>query len=153
MTSIRPATAADASMMRAIELASFSDPWSEDAFRSILAHPQMRVRVAERDGVVVGFSIAWIIAEEAELANLAVSLEARRAGIGAALLDELLGAVDERAGGTIFLEVREGNEAARALYAARGFVSAGRRKAYYRAPVEDAVIMRRDPAPDVSRAR
>jgi ribosomal-protein-alanine N-acetyltransferase len=153
VTSIRPATAADAATLRAIELASFSDPWTEEAFRSILAHPQMRIRVAERDGAVVGFSIAWIVADEAELANLAVRPEARRAGIGAALLDELLAAVDAAGPGTIFLEVREGNEAAIALYMARGFATAGRRKSYYRAPVEDALIMRRDPAPDVSRPR
>jgi ribosomal-protein-alanine N-acetyltransferase len=44
----------------------------------------------------------------------------------------------------VYLEVRESNAPARALYAAHGFQEAGRRKEYYRRPVEDAVVLRRD---------
>jgi [ribosomal protein S18]-alanine N-acetyltransferase len=43
----------------------------------------------------------------------------------------------------VFLEVRESNGAARALYASRGFEIAGRRSKYYRKPVEDALVLRR----------
>jgi ribosomal-protein-alanine N-acetyltransferase len=44
----------------------------------------------------------------------------------------------------MFLEVRESNSAARALYASRGFLAVGRRRGYYRSPVEDALVLRRD---------
>ena len=44
----------------------------------------------------------------------------------------------------MFLEVRESNVAARALYASRGFSAVGRRRGYYRHPVEDALVLRRD---------
>ena len=58
---------------------------------------------------------------------------------------ELLEAVTAAArdGGTdvLFLEVRAGNERARNLYKSAGFRETGRRKAYYRRPVEDAVLM------------
>jgi len=44
----------------------------------------------------------------------------------------------------VYLEVRESNAPARALYAAHGFKEVGRRKQYYRRPVEDAIVLRRD---------
>ena len=42
----------------------------------------------------------------------------------------------------MYLEVRESNQAARAVYAARGFEQVGRRKRYYRDPIEDALVLR-----------
>jgi ribosomal-protein-alanine N-acetyltransferase len=140
---LRFATPEDAPAMRAVEVASFSDPWTEAAFRSLLRHPQMHARVAESGGVLLGYCIGWIVGDECELANIAVAPGARRTGLGARLLDDLIAAVEGHGGGTIYLEVREGNAAARALYASRGFEEAGRRRQYYRAPVEDAVVMRR----------
>ncbi len=142
---IRDGTSEDMRAIHAIEVASFADPWSEGAFRSMLAHPQVRLRVAVREGDVAGYSIAWILDDECELANLAVAPSSRRAGAGGALLDDLIAEVERRGGGTIWLEVRASNAAARALYESRGFSEMGRRKGYYRAPVEDAVLMRRAP--------
>jgi ribosomal-protein-alanine N-acetyltransferase len=143
---LRFATADDAPAMHAIEVESFGDPWSAASFRSMLAHPQMHARVAMRGDVLLGYCIAWIVGDEAELANLAVTSAVRREGIGALLLDDLVRAVDGHGGATIWLEVREGNRAARMLYEGRGFRETGRRKGYYRAPVEDAIVMQR-PAP------
>lgn len=141
---IRFATTDDAAAMHAIEVASFGDPWSAASFRSMLAHPQMHARVAEGAGEFLGYAIAWIVGDEAELANIAVAPPARRRGVGAALLDDLLRTVDGHGGATVWLEVREGNVAARALYATRDFRETGRRKGYYRAPVEDALVLRRE---------
>ena len=71
--------------------------------------------------------------------NMAVSGSARRHGLGTRLLGEFL----DRARGTgaemVFLEVRESNHAARALYEKWAFVQSGRRKGYYRGPDEDAL--------------
>ena len=142
---LREATPDDVPAIHAIEVASFADPWSEGAFRSMIAHPQVRARVATRGGEVVGYSIAWIVDDECELANVAVAPTIRRAGAGGALLDDLIAEVERRGGATIWLEVRASNAAARALYESRGFAEMGRRKGYYRAPVEDAVLMRRAP--------
>lgn len=126
-----------------IERAAFGDPWSEASFRSMLAQPQVLSAVLEREGAVCGYYIAWMVADEAELANLAVAPGERRRGHGAALLDHLLSEVAARGGATIHLEVRAGNAAAIALYTSRGFTESGRRKAYYQSPEEDALIMRR----------
>ncbi len=43
------------------------------------------------------------------------------------------------------LEVRESNEAARALYGGLGFRHVGTRRSYYRQPPEDAVVLGLDP--------
>lgn len=154
MSTGTPAGAADAEFLRAveprdlvsiaaIERASFNDPWSEASFRSMFANPQVLAHVVERRGAVVGYSIAWLVGDEAELANLAIATAVRQAGLGGRLLDHLLGVIAARGGATVYLEVREGNVGARALYASRGFVVTGRRVGYYRFPDEDAVIMRR----------
>ncbi|MEX2181787.1 MAG: ribosomal protein S18-alanine N-acetyltransferase [Gemmatimonadaceae bacterium] len=140
---IRDAVEADLGAIVAIERASFSDPWTEKSFRAMLGHGTVQLRVAERGRSVLGYSVAWIVGDEAEIANLAVAAAERRQGIGAALLDDLLALVDREASSTVHLEVRAGNAAAQALYASRGFTACGRRKAYYAAPVEDAVIMKR----------
>lgn len=44
--------------------------------------------------------------------------------------------------GAWFLEVRESNKAARELYGGMGFETVGRRRAYYRDPPEDALILK-----------
>jgi ribosomal-protein-alanine N-acetyltransferase len=85
-----------------------------------------------------------VAADEGEIADLAVAPWARRRGVGGLLLD--LAAADARDVGvrTLYLEVRESNAAAIALYESRGFGTIGRRRQYYRHPMEDALVLRRD---------
>ena len=79
--------------------------------------------------------------DEAEILRIAVDPDKRRKHIGSALMDELLDFGDNEGYVSIFLEVRESNEAARALYEKSGVDTIGKRVDYYRNPVEDAVIM------------
>ena len=88
-------------------------------------------------------AFTWFAGDEGEIANLAVAPSARRHGIGAALLDASLGEARRRGVKQVYLEVRESNAAARALYERRGFSVVGRRKRYYRHPDEDALLLRR----------
>jgi ribosomal-protein-alanine N-acetyltransferase len=74
-----------------------------------------------------------------EILNLAVDPALRRQGVASRLIGELLSLAD----GDVFLEVRESNQAARALYACWGFTEQARRRGYYHRPVEDAVVMKR----------
>lgn len=142
--SIRPARRDDVDEVAAIEKRAFSDPWSANSFRALFGNPLVHFAVAEDAiaGKVLGYVVAWFVVDEAEIANLAVSDDARRAGIGARLLDHALAAAKQRPVRMVFLEVRESNTAARALYASRGFEVAGRRAKYYRKPVEDALVLR-----------
>jgi ribosomal-protein-alanine N-acetyltransferase len=139
----------DVAAIAAIERRVFSDPWSERAFRDVLAHPAMYFACAREqtaDGYaaerVRGYVVAWFAGGQGEIANLAVEESARGRGLGSELLDA---ALDEARGhGTeeVFLEVRSSNVRARELYESRGFVEVGRRRRYYRRPVEDAIILR-----------
>jgi [ribosomal protein S18]-alanine N-acetyltransferase len=153
--SIRPASRADLGGLVAIERVSFSDPWSIESFASALTMDRMLVRVAEGRGgrsggdapSVLGYVLALVLGEEGEIADLAVAPAARRRGIGRLLLDRVLVDLEARGVGSVFLEVRESNAAARALYASHGFVGVGRRMGYYRQPNEDALLLKRQIAP------
>jgi ribosomal-protein-alanine N-acetyltransferase len=93
-------------------------------------------------GFLVGRSIGAEGNQEWEIENVAVSGPARRRGMGSRLLGEFLRLVHHQGGREVFLECRESNHAARKLYERWAFVEAGRRKAYYQNPVEDALILR-----------
>jgi ribosomal-protein-alanine N-acetyltransferase len=141
---VRAAAEGDLAVIHTIECASFGDPWSLEGFRDLLDHPRAKMEVAVGgDGGLLGYAVAWYVADESEIANIAVAPDARRRGVGALLLDRILRAAAAFGARTVFLEVRESNEAARKLYEARGFEVAGKRAKYYRRPDEDALIMRR----------
>ena len=125
-----------------IEQVSFSDPWSARTFGTLIEEPRVYFAVAREADRVIGYIVAWMVADEAEIANLAVAPEARRGGVGRGLLDAALDTARGHGVRTVYLEVRESNAAARALYARRGFVEIGRRRGYYRRPLEDAILLR-----------
>lgn len=127
-----------------IERRSFTDPWSREMFRSELqVGGGTFARMAERDGRLLGYSLSVLVADEAHLGNLAVHPDARGAGVGQALLDDLLLAAEKRRAVRLTLEVRESNERARKFYYRNGFIDVAIRKNYYRNPVEDAIVMLR----------
>jgi ribosomal-protein-alanine N-acetyltransferase len=139
---IRPAVLADASVLVAIERRSFGDPWSEASFREALDSSWTFVLVAQTGRGVAGYLVAREAAGTGEVLNLAVAPEFRRRGIGGALLQAGLAAFRRTQVDEVFLEVRESNTSARALYARHGFRPVGQRSAYYRNPKEDALVLR-----------
>ncbi len=91
---------------------------------------------------VLGFMVAHRIDDEWELENIAVARAARRQGVAVRLLAELIVQARCERGNAIILEVRESNDAARALYCKLGFVETGLRKSYYSEPAEAAILCR-----------
>ncbi len=151
---VRPAVNDDIAAVSRIERESFSDPWSVQSLRTSLNPERMRFLVARsvvaNDGSeteLLGYVIALLLSEEAEIADIAVSAAARRRGIGGLLLDAMLAEAASRGVLTMYLEVRESNSAARALYDSRRFREVGRRRGYYHRPSEDALLLRRDLGP------
>ena len=142
---LRPAAKRDLAEIVRIERSCFADPWSEESFRRLLGGlPAIfQVLVLPPENRVAGYVIAFAIGPDAELLNVAVEPESRGKGFAGQMLDAVLIQLGNSGVRTAFLEVRESNAAARGLYGSRGFKEIGRRKNYYRRPVEDALVMRR----------
>lgn len=153
----RPVRSADLGAVVEIERACFADPWSPESFESSMEPQRMRFLVAEEgegsassnshpsgEPRILGYVVALLLFDEAEIANLAVAPWARRRGIGGLLLDRMW---EDLVGGgvqSLYLDVRESNAGARALYASRWFEEVGRRRGYYRHPTEDALLLKRN---------
>ena len=140
---IRPARSVDARALAALERQCFGDPWSEASFREALASPFCFGLIgASVDGRVLGYLLGRDVAGSGEILNLAVAPEQRRKGVARGLLDAALEWFAERESAEVYLEVRESNGGAQALYTAAGFQPVGRRGRYYRHPTEDALVLR-----------
>ena len=124
-----------------IENDNFSLPWSEKSFLESMERKDTVFLVAMSEGEVAGYLGCYCIAGTGEITNVAVKSSCRRKGIGGKLLEKLYeeGALLDTQ--EFFLEVRESNEAAIALYSRQGFVKEGIRKKFYEMPVENAIIM------------
>ena len=139
---IRQAKLYDVPAMARIERDSFGAPWSaEEITKDVTAGGNVYVAVAETGGEKAGYGEIRIVADEAQIYNIAIAPEYRKQGIGEVLLTHLIEAGKERGCTLVTLEVRAGNEAAMALYKKLGFREVGRRKGYYAKGGEDAVLM------------
>ena len=128
----------------ALERKCFSRPWSEAALRAELDNEHARYLAAvDGSGRVVGYAGLHCILDEGYIDNVAVDPEFRRQGIAGAILEEFL-RLGESGLAFLTLEVRASNAPAVALYEKYGFILAGRRKNYYDAPREDALIMTKE---------
>ncbi|MBW3630939.1 MAG: ribosomal protein S18-alanine N-acetyltransferase [Gemmatimonadetes bacterium] len=139
---IRDMTRSDLMAVMAIEQTSFSMPWRETTFESLLQRSDADLIAAVADGRLVGYAVCWTIVEQAELGNVAVDAEWRNRGVGLKLVQAALERVRRRSAEECFLEVRESNRTAQSLYQKCGFRSIGRRRRYYSNPTEDALVMR-----------
>ena len=147
---LRTAQANDLDAILAIEHRVFSDPWSPESFAPEFGDPYSWFCVAEIDGALAGYVIARIVAKQGEIANIAVNPVHQRSGLGGKLLDAAVEAANAAECEAVWLEVRISNEPAQRLYESRGFEQIGRRRGYYRAPVEDALVLRLSRSPNTS---
>lgn len=139
---IIPMTADHVSQVAALEQVCFpADPWSGELFRAALENPRVCPLLAQgEDGGVLGYAVLSVVLDEGSLDNIAVSPDVRRNGVADALLSALTGFGRGRLS-VLMLEVRASNAPAIALYEKHGFAAVGRRKNYYDAPKEDAILM------------
>lgn len=120
--------------------------WSQTAYER-LGQAGGQAWVAEGAGLVAAFMVVRAVAGEMEILNLAVQPDARRQGVGAALLRAALFWAARDGVSRVFLELRRSNVVAARFYEAQGFKPFGVRPAYYRDPVEDALLLVRALAP------
>ncbi|HFI0853057.1 TPA: ribosomal protein S18-alanine N-acetyltransferase [Streptococcus suis] len=114
-------------------------PWTMEQIASSMASQDEDYYLAYEGQELVGFLVVQTVLDEMEILQIAVRADFQRLGIAS----QLMAAVMDW-DGDIFLEVRESNSAAQALYTRQHFTKIGKRKDYYRNPVEDAVIMKRE---------
>lgn len=147
-------SATDVADLARIHAPLFADPWPQDAFASLLSRPEVFALLgARREGSPAeGFIVVRAVADEAEILTLGVVTQARRAGLGKALLTAGCKEARRRGARHAFLEVGENNASALSLYRSAGFAPVGRRAAYYRHGPEaaDAIVMRKDFAEKVA---
>jgi [ribosomal protein S18]-alanine N-acetyltransferase len=124
------------------------DPWDADVLSRIIGLAGIFGRLAWADDTPSGFVLARDLGGEVEVLSLGVIPEARRLGVGHALLQAVLAEADQCGAASVVLEVAEDNAAARRLYRVCGFIEAGRRPRYYRRAktVVDGLLLRRSAA-------
>jgi ribosomal-protein-alanine N-acetyltransferase len=145
--SVRKMEPGDIPAVVEIDRTSFSLPWPESSYRyEIHDNTASRCLVAvDEDNGIVAMIVSWMIIDELHIATFATHSGYRRKGIGKLLLRAALNEASEGGARRAFLEVRESNEAAQAMYGAFGFKIAGRRPKYYRDNDEDAILMTLEP--------
>ncbi|RAJ93610.1 ribosomal protein S18-alanine N-acetyltransferase [Aliidiomarina maris] len=132
-----------------LECAAHGAPWSRAMFIQCSGR-LYRTRALYAAGQLVGFSICYLVADEVTLMNIAVHPKHQGNGYGRVLFQDIIDFISDQHGQrqrTLFLEVRESNHAAIALYQRFGLSDIGRRPGYY-PPIppatanETAVVMR-----------
>jgi ribosomal-protein-alanine N-acetyltransferase len=115
-------------------------PWSEEQILADMQQDNVDYFFLEDEKELIGFLSVQHLVGEVEITNIAVRKSYQGQGLGA----QLMASLDDM-DFPIFLEVRESNKSAQALYQKFGFELVGKRKRYYHEPVEDAMIMKREP--------
>ena len=148
--SIRVLTVGMLDAVLAIEVQAYTFPWTRGNFIDSIAAGYLARALVGDDGEIIGYFMAMPGFEEMHLLNVTVAARHEGRGHARRLLAELYALSSSFAATAVWLEVRESNERARALYLREGFVEAGRRRDYYPAPQgrrEDAILMNRSLVP------
>lgn len=138
---IRRAVPSDAPLIASAEERIFSDPWKLSDVLGAISQSGSMCYVATSDGALMAYIIGRTVMPEGEIYRIATLEEFRRRGIAYRLLDYAHKTERGRGLESLFLEVREKNAAARALYAAHGFSEIGVRRGYYKDPPDNAILM------------
>lgn len=139
-----PMAQANLDAVLAIEAAAYTFPWSRGNFVDSLAAGYFAQVLYDDGGEILGYFIAMAGVDEMHLLNITVAPPSQHHGHARFMMDALVAECRARHALQLWLEVRESNERARAIYLKRGFVQVGVRKGYYPAPQgrrEDAIVM------------
>lgn len=129
--------------------AAYGEAWTAPQCAGMLPMPGVWLSLARRGPDVVGFALARVVVNEAELLLLAVKRNGQGRGVGQRLLSRFVSIATARGAERLHLEVREGNHAVK-LYSRAGFHEVGRRKHYYSGrdgQVYDALTLARPSRP------
>lgn len=117
-------------------------PWTVESYKSELAGSHNKYGIALRKGEKVGFIGYTQLFDEAEITTFGILTPFKNQGIGQSFLSAFIKQLEAEEIKTVFLEVREQNKAAIAVYERAGFETIALRKNYYHDPVDHALIMK-----------
>jgi [ribosomal protein S18]-alanine N-acetyltransferase len=125
-----------------VEHASFTTPWSREAFYNEIYNNKFAVYIVlEENNKIIGYCGTWVVIDEAHITNVAVLPEYRGRKLGEALMRKLMSVAREMGAKSMTLEVRVTNHVAQSLYRKLGFQNGGIRKNYYSDNQEDGLVM------------
>lgn len=139
-----PMHAAHLDAVMAIEVGAYAFPWSRGNFVDSLAAGYDARVLYDDQGEILGYFVAMAGVDEMHLLNITVAPAAWHQGHARFMLGALADLCRQRQAHQLWLEVRESNERARAIYRRHGFAEVGKRRGYYPAAHgrrEDAVVM------------
>lgn len=131
----------DAQEVEALEREAFPDPWSLKSIEGTLEQKNYVNLGVWREGELLGYLFFSCMMDEGEIIRIATAPKERRKGIAKLLFSELKKNCLAQGVDKWMLDVRAGNDAALACYRKLGFCKDGRRKDFYKDPVEDAILM------------
>lgn len=132
----------DIDEIMAIERASFTLPWTYEAYyNELIMNEFAHYILLEVDEKIIGYCGVWVIVDEAHITNIAIDPSYRGKKLGEALLRQVMLVAMQKGAKTMTLEVRVSNVVAQNLYRKLGFQNGGIRKGYYTDNYEDALVM------------
>lgn len=143
LLTIEEATLEDLESILEIEVRAYPVPWSREQMIDVFNQKVIRMKLLMEDELI-GYAFVSIILDEGHLLHITVDPIHHGKRLGRYLLERVLELGETHKLATIFLEVREGNTPARALYDRIGFNQVGIRKGYYPCKIngrEDAIVM------------
>ncbi|MGB0750153.1 MAG: ribosomal protein S18-alanine N-acetyltransferase [Magnetospiraceae bacterium] len=142
---IESVTVTSASILAALHQACLDPAWDSQAMSEILSMPGAQGMIALEEDSPVGFALAGVAADEAEILAIGVLPEVRGRGIGAQLLARMTKSVQDMGARKLCLEVADDNQIAQNFYQKHKFIQVGRRRRYYHRPdgPRDALVMAR----------
>lgn len=122
--------------LAALHASLFPDPWNADAIGRLLAHPGATSLIARTPAPIeiVGFVLAQLAVDEAEILSLGVAKPWQRLGVANRLVEGIIRASRNGGANRLHLEVAADNVPAITLYRAHGFAEVNRRRGYYARP-------------------
>ena len=129
--------------VHAIELESFSSPWSKSQFLSYCVNnSESKSFIYIKEKNIIGYLMSQTILEDVHIHNIAVKKNHREKGIGSEMLLHLIEESRMNITSKLYLEVNNSNLQAIKLYQRHGFIATGERKNYYE-DGSNAIVMDR----------
>ena len=148
---VRPVVAGDIEEVLDIADECRLSQWSADAYAAETLREDAMFYGARAANDLVGFVLGRFVRSssklnllDAEIFNIGVRPETRRFGVGGLLINHFMNACVSRSVNRVWLEARSSNQNAVSFYEKHNFVISHRRKGYYSAPLEDAIVMTRE---------